>query len=183
MADNKKSKINTFLRIVCQLFTIIILVAVDQVVKKAAVANLQGKEPKVLIKNIIGLTYAENTGAAFSFMSNSTTLLSVITLVLLLAGAAALFTGKIRGKLLSVCAVLIISGGTGNLIDRFAQGYVVDYIETLFIDFPVYNLADIFVTCGVFVVCIYLIYDMIREEKQKKAASSASYGDSADGNS
>ena len=77
---------------------------------------------------------------------------------------------------MNVCAVFILAGGAGNLIDRFAQGYVVDYIKTLFIDFPVFNFADILVVVGVFVVCGYLIYDFIREEKQKKR-------EKADGNS
>lgn len=152
-----------------------VLTVIDQVFKKLAVEHLMGKEDIVLIKNFIGLSYAENTGAAFSAFSDSTMLLSVVTLILLLGGVVFLFLGKIEEKLLNICAVLILAGGAGNLIDRFAQGYVVDYIKTLFIDFPIFNFADILVVVGVFVVCGYLIYDIIREERLKK--------EKADGNS
>lgn len=159
-----------------QIIAAVMLALIDQWFKKLAAEHLMGKEDIVLIENFIGLSYAENTGAAFSAFSDSTMLLSVITLILLLGGVIFLFMGKIEGKILNSCAVLILAGGIGNLIDRFAQGYVVDYIKTLFIDFPIFNFADILVVVGVFVVCGYLIYDIIREEKQKKK-------EKADGNS
>lgn len=159
-----------------QIVSAVVLVLIDQWLKKLAVVHLMGKEDIVLIKNFIGLSYAENTGAAFSAFSDSTMFLSVITLILLLGGVVFLFFGKIEGKILNICAALILAGGAGNLIDRFAQGYVVDYIKTLFIDFPIFNFADILVVVGCFVVCGYLIYDIIREEKQKKK-------EKADGNS
>lgn len=151
-----------------QMLSAALLVLLDQCLKKLAVEHLMGKDDIILIKNVIGLSYAENTGAAFSAFSDSTLMLSIVTLILLLGGVIFLFLGKIEGKLLNVCAVLILAGGAGNLIDRFSQGYVVDYIKTLFVNFPVYNFADILVVVGVFVVCGYLIYDIIREEKQKK---------------
>ena len=159
-----------------QIIAAAVLTLIDQWIKKLAVTNLMGKEDIVLIKNFIGLSYAENTGAAFSAFSDSTMLLSIATLILLAGGVIFLLLGKIKGKILNTCAVLILAGGAGNLIDRFAQGYVVDYIKTLFIDFPVFNFADILVVVGCFVVMGYLIYDIIREEKQKKK-------EKADGNS
>lgn len=171
MAKGKKYIIFTV-----QIISAALLVFVDQLIKKLAVDNLMGKEDIVLIKNFIGLSYAENTGAAFSMFSDSTMLLSVVTLLLILGGVVFMFLGKIEGKLMNICAVMILAGGTGNLIDRFSNGYVVDYIKTLFIDFPVFNFADILVVVGVFVVCGYLIYDIIKEEKQKKK-------EKADGNS
>lgn len=159
-----------------QIVSAAVLVLLDQWFKKLAVEHLMGKEDIVLINNFIGLSYAENTGAAFSAFSDSTMLLSLVTLALLVAGVVFLLLGKVQGKLMNICAVLILAGGASNLIDRFAQGYVVDYIKTLFIDFPIFNFADILVVCGVFAVCGYLIYDIIREEKQKKK-------EKADGNS
>lgn len=166
-------------RLICfsvQMISAAVLVLLDQWFKKLAVVHLMGKEDIILIRNFIGLSYAENTGAAFSIFSDSTMFLSIVTLIIIVAGIIYLMLGKLEGKLMNVCAVLILAGGAGNLIDRFAQGYVVDYIKTLFIDFPVFNFADILVVVGVFVVCGYLIYDIIREEKQKKR-------EKADGNS
>ena len=159
-----------------QMVSAAVLVLLDLWFKKLAVANLMGKEDVVLIKNFLALSYAENTGAAFSIFSDSTLFLSIVTLVIIVAGVIYLMLGKVEGRLMNICAVLILAGGAGNLVDRFAQGYVVDYIKTLFIDFPVFNFADILVVVGVFVVCGYLIYDIIREEKQKKR-------EKADGNS
>ena len=166
-------------RLICfsiQMISAAVLVLLDQWFKKLAVVHLMGKEDIILIRNFIGLSYAENTGAAFSIFSDSTMFLSIVTLIIIVAGVIYLMLGKVEGKLMNVCAVLILAGGAGNLIDRFAQGYVVDYIKTLFIDFPVFNFADILVVVGVFVVCGHLIYDIIREEKQKKR-------EKADGNS
>ena len=151
-----------------QMISAATLVLLDQWFKKLAVEHLMGKEDIILIKNFIGLSYAENTGAAFSIFSDSTMFLSIVTLIIIVAGIIYLMLGKLEGKLMNVCAVLILAGGAGNLVDRFAQGYVVDYIKTLFMDFPVFNFADILVVVGVFVVCGYLIYDIIREEKLKK---------------
>ncbi len=153
-----------------------VLVLVDQWIKRLAVDNLMGKEDVILLKNFLALSYAENTGAAFSAFSDSTMVLSVVTLLLLLGGVVFLLLGKVQGKVMNICAVLILAGGAGNLIDRFAQGYVVDYIKTLFIDFPVFNFADILVVVGCFTLMGYLIYDIIREEKLKKK-------EKADGNS
>lgn len=166
-------------RLICfsvQMISAAVLVLIDQWLKKLAVVHLMGKEDIILIKNFIGLSYAENTGAAFSMFSDSTLLLSIVTLIIVIAGIIYLMLGKLEGKFMNICAVLIIAGGAGNLVDRFAQGYVVDYIKTLFIDFPVFNFADILVVVGCFVLMGYLIYDIIREEKQKKK-------EKADGNS
>ena len=135
--------------------------------KLAAAAHLQGQH-KTLLPHVLGLTYVENTGAAFSMLSGHTTLLSVGTLIVLLAAAVLLFLGYYKRLFADVCATLIIAGGLGNLIDRFAHHYVVDYIETLFVDFPVYNFADILVVVGVFGAVGYLIWDFVRETREKK---------------
>ena len=88
---------------------------------------------------------------------------------MLLAGIVALLTGKIRNKFYQVCAVMVIAGGLGNLIDRIFRGFVVDYIEVQFMDFAVFNFADILVTCGAFMIMGYTVYDLVKEQKLKKA--------------
>ena len=67
-----------------------------------------------------------------------------------------------------VTSVMIISGGLGNLIDRIMRGYVVDFICVEFIDFPVFNFADILVTCGAFMLIAYLLLDIYKDYKAKK---------------
>lgn len=164
MTKNKKR----YLIFSLQLIAAAVLALVDQLIKKAVVGQLKGQSPVVLIPHVIGLRYAENTGAAFSAFSQSTRLLSVVTLVMIVAVIVYLFFAKIENRLINSCVVCIVGGGIGNLIDRFAQGYVVDYVETLFVNFPIYNFADILVTCGVAVLCVYLIYTSVRDGRRKK---------------
>ena len=63
---------------------------------------------------------------------------------------------------------MICAGGIGNIIDRIVRGFVVDYIEVLFIDFYVFNFADCLITCGAFALMGYLIYEMVQESKKEK---------------
>ena len=176
MTDKKKR----YIIFVVQMLSAAALTVVDQLLKKAAVLHLKGNDDVVLIKNFLALSYHENTGAAFSSFAGRTTMLSVITAILIVAGIVYMFLGKIEGKTLNICATLVLGGGLGNLVDRFAQGYVVDYIETLFIDFPVFNFADMLVVVGCFVICGVLIYQIVQDENARKRRKS---GVKNDGNS
>lgn len=154
-----------------QLAVMALLIGIDQLTKYAAEQKLIG-ERRVLVKNFIALTYVQNTGAAFGSFSGNTFVLSGVTGAVIIAGLVVLALGKVKGKIPCMCAVMILAGGVGNLIDRIANNYVIDFIETLFIDFPVFNFADILVTCGVFIAIIYMIYDSVKEYKEKKNAGS-----------
>lgn len=149
--------------------SIAVLTAVDQIIKFFVERDLQPIREKSFIDGFIGWQYVQNTGAAFGSFSNNTAFLSVFTGIVIVAGFAVLLTGKIKSKFCQVCAVLIISGGLGNLIDRILLGYVIDYIEVQFMNFAVFNFADILVTCGSFMLMGYTIYDIYREKKQEKA--------------
>ena len=83
-------------------------------------------------------------------------------------GVGVYFMKKIKFGVEYVCIALIIAGGAGNLIDRVFRGFVVDYIEPLFIDFAIFNFADILVTCSAIVLIIWTIYDIYREHKAEK---------------
>lgn len=151
---------------------IAVLTAVDQIIKFFVERDLQPVSQKAFIDDFIGWQYVRNTGAAFGSFSNNTALLSVFTGIVILAGFVLLLVGKIESKFCQVCAVMIISGGLGNLIDRVMLGYVIDYIEVQFMNFAVFNFADILVTCGSFMLMGYIIYDIFREKKQGKAGDS-----------
>ena len=151
------------------LIAIAVLTAIDQIIKFFVERDLRPIREMSFIDGFIGWHYVRNTGAAFGSFSNSTVLLSVFTAVLLSGGIAALLMGKIKDKFYSVCAVIVIAGGLGNLIDRIFRGFVVDFIEVQFMDFAVFNFADILVTCGAFMIMGYTVYDLIRERKLKKA--------------
>ncbi len=157
------------LKFAVQLVSVGILVWVDRIIKNAAAQRLYGSGTVVLIKNFLGLRYAENTGAAFSMFNTSTDALSLVTGVVMAAGLVLLFVIKNKPKIYDICVPLIIAGGMGNLLDRLTRGYVIDYIMTLFIDFPIFNFADILITCSCGAVIVYLIYEMIKDAKREKA--------------
>lgn len=151
------------------LIAIAVLTAVDQIIKYFVERDLRPIGEKPFIDGFLGWQYVRNTGAAFGSFSDNTTLLSVFTAVLLIAGIVALLMGKIKNKFYQVCAVMVISGGLGNLLDRIFRGFVVDFIEVQFVNFAVFNFADILVTCGAFMIMGYTFYDLVREQRLKKA--------------
>jgi len=145
-----------------------LLTVADQLIKFLVERDLQPVLSAEFIKGFIGWHYVRNTGAAFGSFSDSTTLLSVFTGIVIVAGVIVVLTGKIKSKYCLVCATMIIAGGLGNLLDRIFRGYVVDFIEVQFTDFAVFNFADILVTVGAFMLIGYLIYDTVKEHSNKK---------------
>ena len=154
---------------VISILSIVLLTALDQVIKYFVELHLKPAQTIPVLGGVLEWDYVQNTGAAFGAFSEKTTLLSIITGIIIIAGIAALAAKKIKNKFLSVTAIIIIAGGLGNLIDRVCRGYVVDYIKVLFIDFPVFNFADILVTCGSAMLIIYLLLDINNDRKKKKA--------------
>ena len=153
---------------------IAVLVAADQLIKMVVTNRLMPIGSADFIPGIIEFNYTENTGAAFSILENHTEILSVATLVIIVAGLIYLLSGKLKNKLLVASAILVLAGGTGNLIDRIFRGsqlfcgYVVDYIKLLFIDFAIFNFADCLVCIGSAMIIIYLIADIVRDSKGHK---------------
>ncbi|MBE6827268.1 MAG: signal peptidase II [Ruminococcaceae bacterium] len=147
---------------------IALLIAADQVIKIIVLNNLAPVGSIVVIDKFISLTYVENTGAAFGSFHGYTAVLSVFTALVLAVGLIYLLSGKIKSKIAYWAAAVVIAGGTGNLIDRIFRGYVIDFIEPLFVKFAVFNFADILVTVGAFVLIFYLIYEMFKESKDSK---------------
>lgn len=136
------------------------LVLIDQVSKLLVVNYLSDKI--VLINNFFSLDYVKNTGAAFGFFSGNIFFLVLITLALVIYLIYEL-NQNIDKKFNLVFIILIISGAIGNLIDRVFRGFVVDFISFILFNsqMPVFNIADIFVTCGV----AGLIFVIFKEEK------------------
>lgn len=153
---------------VITLLSMAFLVALDQFIKILVIKYLEPIGSLSLIDGFIQLNYAENTGAAFGSFSGYTLALSVFTLIVIIAGVVLLMTKKIKFGVEYVCTAAIIAGGIGNLIDRFARGFVVDYIEPLFVSFAIFNFADILVTCGAAVLIAWLIFDIFKDSKKKK---------------
>ncbi len=148
------------------LIFILILVLSDQLSKYLAIKYLVGKGTVVVIPHFLGLKYIENTGAAFSILSENTGFLVVITTIALLIMAYVIFTDKFEHKFEKFCFILIFAGGIGNLIDRVSRGFVVDYFELLFMDFAIFNVADVYVCTGLGLYMIFVFYTEYFKKKK-----------------
>ncbi len=145
-----------------------IMLIVDRVTKFIVQSTLalSGENPPI-IKGFLSLYYTENTGAGFSVLSGRTGFLIAFTLIVMALIVVLLIKGAFKHKLTDWGFCLVLSGGIGNLIDRiFNGGAVVDFIKTDFIDFPVFNVADICVTVGAALIILYFVIDLINEKKQ-----------------
>lgn len=158
---------------VITVMSIAVLVSLDQIIKLLVIKYLEPIGSLPLIDGFIQLNYAENTGAAFGSFSGYTWILSIFTLVVIVAGLVYLLNGKVKFGVEYVCITLILAGGLGNLIDRVSRGFVVDYIEPLFIDFAIFNFADILVTCSAVVLIIWMLYGIYKDVKKEKDKKNA----------
>lgn len=144
-----------------------LLVVLDQLVKFWAEGVLREVDTIPLIQNVFHLTYVQNFGAAFSTMQNHRFLLVSVTAFFLILIFALIVSKKMRSPMMVASWSLILSGGAGNLIDRIFRegGYVVDMFDFRLIHFPVFNVADICITCG---TALFIIYFLFFERKENQ---------------
>lgn len=135
---------------------VIAMVIVDRLAKSWAVDHLhQGAAGPDF--GLVDLTLVHNTGAAFGMGQGSGVVFVAIAVAITIAVVVWLAVGKRHGALEVTALALVVAGGIGNCIDRLTTGYVVDFIRFTFIDFPVFNVADICVTCGVVLFLIAVV--------------------------
>lgn len=161
-----------------QLSGIAIMVALDLFIKKIVLQNIALYEKVSFIDGLFGWTYIQNTGVAWGRFNSNPQLLSVVTGIIIVLGLIYLIGPFKKPLAYDIFIPMIIAGGLANTIDRVMRGFVVDYIETLFIDFPVYNFADCLVCVGAFSLVIYLIYEIIRDSRAEKMKKQG--GDTSD---
>ena len=144
----------------------ILLILLDQWTKHLAVSHLKGQPPLVLIEGVFELLYSENRGAAFSILQGKQGFLFLITLaVLIFVGYALVKMPANRRYLpLTVCLNLLFAGAVGNMIDRVTNGFVVDFLYVSLIDFPVFNVADIYVTTAAALFLVLMLWYYKEEE-------------------
>ena len=148
------------------LILILLLVLADRGLK-IWLTRLLAEGPVVLIRGVIGLRYTENTGAAFSMLSEHTWILIVFTMIAVAVLLVLLYRNRSGSRLMKAALILIIAGGLGNLYDRIFQGFVVDYIEVLLFRYTIFNFADCLVCVGAALLLIYLIF-FDRDTTEKK---------------
>ena len=136
-----------------------LIAAADQVTKYLVVQNLGLYEEVTLLPGVLGLTHVRNQGAAFSSFQGMQWLFALIFAAFTLALLYEYFKKPLPlAKVERWCLAAIYGGGLGNMIDRVRLGYVVDMLETLFMDFPVFNLADCFISCGCVLLMVRLAF-------------------------
>lgn len=156
------------------LFAIVLLFALDifdRLTKALAQKILMGQDDAILIPGVLQLHYLENRGAAFSMLQGQQWFFYVITVAF--SAVIIYFLHRIaltkRQFPLYVTLVFLLAGALGNFYDRLFQGYVIDFIYFSLIDFPVFNVADIYVTLSVIVLIVLVLFVYKGDELEHKS--------------
>ncbi len=153
----------------------LVLVVLDQISKWIVNQTIAINESVVVIPGFFSLSHVRNTGAAFGILSNQRWIFMVFTAVVIAVGVFLLASRRVRNRWGIFSLALIMGGGIGNMIDRVFLGEVVDFFAFNFwgYQFAVFNVADIFVCCGTFVLAFYVFlskdFDSPKKEKQDEA--------------
>lgn len=166
---------NRIKRYITDIILFAVLVFIDRATKNLAVIRLKDNPPVELIKGVLELYYlpSGNTGAAFGMLTGHRTLFLVIASVVILAIIYFLWNMPDDGKyrVLEILLVFIAAGGTGNMIDRIMQGYVVDFIYISCINFPIFNVADMYVSICTTVLAIIMLFKLKEEDYNRLEAA------------
>lgn len=154
------------IRLVLDFVLFVLLVFVDQGTKYLAVMRLKDHASVPIISGVFELHYLENRGAAFGMLQNQKVFFIFIAVVILAAICYVLFRmpDRKRYRSMNLFCVLIAAGAVGNMIDRFRYDYVVDFLYFVLIHFPIFNVADIYVTCATVLLAIFLLFVYKDEE-------------------
>lgn len=142
----------------------IAIIVLDQLTKMALI-----NKNITLIPNFMKFTYTKNTGAAFGIGSNNIIMVIIVNVIIL--GFIIKFLKDNSKKVdfpIIISLVLILSGAIGNLIDRLFRGFVIDFIDINVLNFPNFNIADISIVLGIFVLIIVITKSIIMENKEEK---------------
>lgn len=128
------------------------------VVSKLVVSNMMNVHDSiVVIKDFFNITYVRNTGAAWSMLADKTWLIIIISFAIIGLIALYICKNKPNSKIEKIGYSLVLGGAIGNFIDRIVYGYVIDFFDFYIFgyDYPIFNLADTFIFCGVFLLIVY----------------------------
>lgn len=141
-------------------FAILVLILIDQITKYFAVIKLKGQNPLEIISGVFELHYLENRGAAFGILQGKKTffIISTVIIVILLICLYLRLPVEKRFHFMRLILILFISGAIGNFIDRSVHDYVIDFFYFKLIDFPIFNVADIYVTTAAITLLITFFF-------------------------
>lgn len=146
-----------------------ILVIIDQLTKYLTVENIASHEVVEVIPNILSFTYIQNSGAAFSILEGQMLFFYIVSVIVIAFLLYYMYTEAQNNKILGILLSIVLAGTIGNFIDRLLYQYVIDMIQLEFVNFAIFNVADMFLTVGVALLFIYTLFeDRINEYIQKK---------------
>lgn len=145
---------------IVSIISFLVFIFLDQITKYFAVLNLKDKEPFVIIEDVFEFRYLENRGAAFGMLQNKQIFLLSLTVIFLLFMCYVFYKMPSEKKYipLRVLGVMILAGAIGNMIDRVRLRYVVDFLYFKLIDFPIFNVADCYVTVAAFSLFFFILF-------------------------
>ena len=155
-----EKKTNTLKKALTGIILSVILIVIDQVTKLMAIHGLMNQQPFVIWDGVYELHYLENRGAAFGIFQGKRVIFLIITIIILLFLAYCFWRIPYTRKYATLRGVLVLiaAGAVGNFIDRMYNGYVVDFFYFKVINFPIFNVADIYVTCSAIFLGVLLIF-------------------------
>lgn len=172
-------KIKKSYKLIGECFIFLLLIFFDQFTKYLAITNLKFKNPIILINNVFEFRYLENSGAAFGILKNKIIIFTIITIIVIVTILlikhkinSLIYSDKIEKKLknkfllLDIILLILVSGALGNFIDRVRLDYVIDFIYFRLIDFPIFNLADCYVSISAFMLIFMFIFIIKDNEYQ-----------------
>lgn len=143
----------------------ILIIVADQLTKYLVVLNMPVGDTAFSL-GLFDITYVKNEGAAFSMLSGRMSILSIISIVFCIGVVIYWIKKKPTHPLLCTSVMMLFSGAFANAIDRILRGFVVDFIHTTFINFPVFNIADIAITVG---AGLLILYETLFDKEDKNA--------------
>lgn len=146
--------------VIIDIISIIILILLDQLTKNLAILNLKDKPAYIIWSGVLELNYLENKGAAFGMLQNQKVFFIFVAIVILIVIGYVLVKTPDDKKytVLHILLSLIAAGAIGNMIDRIRYDYVVDFIYFVLINFPIFNVADIYVSVSTVILVILLLF-------------------------
>ena len=156
----KNKQVSKITYILCALFPMALLIALDRITKMAAVKHLKDQSPIVWIEGVFELAYLENKGIAFGMLTNQRIPIMILGIIILIGIGYCFYKLPVTKRFLPLQVILVTigAGAIGNLYDRIFYGFVVDFFYFSLIDFQVFNVADIYVTCSAFALFIFILF-------------------------
>lgn len=158
---------------IIDIIIMIIMITADRITKMWAVSALKDKDAIELIPHVLEFHYLENRGAAFGMLQDMKYFFIVVGIIFLVVIFIALYRIPVKPKyrILRFCLCMVSAGAFGNLYDRITQNYVIDFIYFVYINFPIFNVADCFVTISTAILLILFIFVYREDDLNMKKAN------------